>query len=257
MKSLSTRTTELLIILAIREIKIRYKNSILGPLWIIIHPLSMTLITSLVFYGLFRSSSYAVPYPIFALSGLIVWSFFTSSIMGATKSLLWNRDLVTKSVFNKAVIPFAFIVARSFDFSVNLFIFLILFILLGYHINYFFLLIPILFLAQVFFACAVGLLSALANAFFRDIEQGIDLVLFLLFYSTPIIYPADMLPASVRWITMINPVSLVIEGYRHIFFQPSSMAIFYAFAGLGIGVFCLFLSLFTFQKYQPLLGDIL
>ena len=133
---------QLLEVFTIREIKSRYKASLLGPLWIIVYPLMTTFFLSFIFQKIIKIKTEGVPYYVFLLSGLLFWNFFQQGVLLAKDSLIWNRNLVTKTTFPKEVLPLSFIFSKIPDFFINLLILLIFLISSNFKINLLFLAIP-------------------------------------------------------------------------------------------------------------------
>ena len=210
---------DLLIVFTIREIKTRYRGALLGPLWVVLYPLALTGVTTMVFSVFLHRQIHAIPFPVFALSGFVFWSFFTNSISFATKSLIWNRDLVTKTRFPRLVIPLSMVFARLVDLIISLIVFLCLVIITHTKIQPQSVLIFLFFIFQVLFTCGISVFFALLRAMFRDVEHILDFVLLLWFYITPIAYPESVIPTKYAWLISINPMATYISIYRRLLFS--------------------------------------
>lgn len=202
--------------LAKREIIVRYKQSFLGIIWIIINPFMQMLIMSFVFSYVFKYEFKGVPYPLFMYAGLLPWVLFSSSLTSGMGALIEGAGLLKKIYFPREVLILATLLAKTFDFFLSFFVFVTMMIF--YHIPFTWhalLLIPIL-LIQFVFMYGVSMILAVLNLFYRDIQYLVGLVLTLLFYLTPVVYQVESFPTKLRWIFQINPMSVFINAYRQV-----------------------------------------
>ncbi len=205
---------ELLLNLAHREISQRYKQSILGYAWVILNPLFQLLVLTFVFSTIFRISSFNVPYVIFLIVGLLPWNFFSQSLSSAANSLVGNSSLITKIYFPREILVYATIIAKMVDFFYSSLVLIFFFIFYKIPLppqSVWF--IPI-FIIQLIFTAALSLLISSFNLFYRDIQYLLNLIVSLWFYLTPVIYPVEQFPEKYRFIFMLNPMSVIINGYR-------------------------------------------
>ncbi|MCL5797601.1 MAG: ABC transporter permease [Patescibacteria group bacterium] len=210
---------QLLEVFTYREIKSRYKASVLGFLWIIIYPLFTAIILNIVFGMVVKVPTNKIPYFPFVLSGLIFWNFFQQGLSLAKDSFIWNRDLVLKTVFDKEVLPVSYCLSKMPDFIVNFAILLLFYVISGYHIKLVLFLVLILIIPIFLFSAGISLIVSLLNAIFRDFGRIIELVIMMLFYVTPIIYPSSIIPTNLKSLIMLNPLSQVIVFTRELFFS--------------------------------------
>lgn len=209
----------LLLQLTQRDIKARYKQSIIGYAWVILNPLSQLLVYSFVFSVIIRFPTEGVAYPVFLFIGLIPWVYLQNSLSSVSLSLVENSDLLKKIYFPREVFPYSVIMSKLVDFIVS---FVILFgFLFFYHVQiswvtlYFF---PLLFV-QIILMTGLALFFSSLNLFYRDIRYLVNLILLLWMYLTPILYPLSMVPKDYLWIYKLNPMVGIIEGYRSAFFN--------------------------------------
>lgn len=208
----------LLFQLTLREIKGRYKQSIIGYFWILLNPLLQLLVYSFVFSIIFRFPSNNIPYPIFLLAGLLPWIYFQTAISAATTSLVENANLITKIYFPRETIIYSVICAKAIDFLLASLLFIIFILVTKTPIQISsILIIPLLF-TQILLMTGVSFLLSTFNLFYRDIQYLTNLILMLWMYLTPVVYPLSLVPAEFVWIYKLNPMVGIIEGYRSALF---------------------------------------
>jgi len=205
---------ELLYFLTWRDVKLRYKQTVLGALWAMLQPLVMMVVFTVLFGRLAHVPSDGLPYPIFAFAGLVPWQFFQSAVAQGGSSLVGNAQLVTKVYFPRMAIPGAAVGTALVDFAIAS---VILFAMMacyeiapGAGIAMF----PVLVGLLAIFAGAVGMWMAAMNVKYRDIKYVLPFILQLWMFATPVIYPASFVPAGWRWILMLNPLTGIIGGFR-------------------------------------------
>ncbi len=220
---------ELLWILALRDIKVRYKQTVLGVLWVILQPLTAMTIFSLVFGHLAKLPSDGLPYPIFVFTALLPWTFFANAVTSAGNSVVGSANLISKVYFPRLIIPLASIGGILLDFAISAMILLImmLFYGLGWSLNL--LAAPVLVLALGFIALGVGTLLSALNVAYRDFRYVIPFLVQVWMFATPVVYPASLLPEDWRWLLYLNPMAGVVEGFRSAFLGR-------AFDVLGLGI---------------------
>lgn len=200
--------------LIIREIKSRYKQSILGYAWVLLNPLLQLLVYSFVFSIIFRFPTNGIPYSIFLFIGLLPWIYLQSSLSSATLCLVDNADLLRKVYFPREVLIYSIIAAKAIDF---LFASLVLLsFLIYYHIpiaTTTILIFPLL-LIQILLTTGLGLILSTFNLFYRDIQYLVNLLLMLWMYLTPVVYPLSLVPKQYVFLYKLNPMVGIIEGYR-------------------------------------------
>lgn len=209
----------LLLQLTLREIRARYKQSIIGYFWVILSPLLQLAVYSFVFSVIFRFPTNNIPYSIFLFVGLIPWIFFQTSISSSTLSLIDNSNLIKKVYFPREVFPYAVILSKGVDF---LFAFSVLFLLLvisrvQIHLTAIYFL-PLL-LMQILLATGISFYTSLFNLFYRDIQHLVALLVMLWLYLTPVAYPLSMVPNQYIFFYKLNPMVGIIEGYRSAIFN--------------------------------------
>jgi len=205
---------ELVYFLAWRDVKVRYKQTVLGVLWAIIQPLFTMVIFTLLFGGLAKISTDGIPGPIFYLSALVPWTYFSSTVGNAGMSLVSNSGLLTKIYFPRIILPTAAALSGLIDFLIGT-VFLGGFVLYyGVPLGANLLLWPALVVLLVLLALGLGIFFAALNVKYRDVKYALPFLIQLLMFATPIIYPASMIPDRFRWLLALNPLSGLIETFR-------------------------------------------
>lgn len=205
---------ELLLALTLRDIKVRYKQTVLGVAWAVIQPITTMIIFSIIFGRLAKIPSDGLPYPVFVFSGLLAWNFFNTAVSNGGVSLLGAGSLISKVYFPRFIIPLSSVGISIVDFLIALVILFILMFIYSVSITPQILLLPFLFAGLM--CVAVGLsagLSAVTVAY-RDFRFVIPFVLQVWLYITPVIYPISFIPEKWQWLIYLNPVFGWIDGIR-------------------------------------------
>lgn len=205
---------ELLYFLAWRDIKVRYKQSILGPAWAIIQPVCTMVVFSIFFGKLGKIPSDGLPYPIFAYVALLPWQLFSQSLNLSSQSVVGGVGLITKVYFPRLIIPLSSVLASLVDFVIAFGILLILMFYYGIVPTWAVLLLPGFILMAVFTALGVGVWLAVINVKYRDVRYALPFLTQLWLFVSPVAYPSSMVPANWQWLYGLNPMAGVIEGFR-------------------------------------------
>ena len=208
------RYRELVAFLAVRDVKVRYKQAAFGVLWAVVQPLAGLLVFTIVFGKLANVPSDGVPYPLFAFVGMMLWTLFSGGVDSATTSLVANSSLVTKVYFPRVAAPMAGVLPRLVDFGVSLCLFAVYLVVSGRlpGVQVIFLLLAALW--AVVLAFAVGLSLATVQVRFRDAHHGLNLLTQLWLYASPVAYPSSLVPADWRWVYALNPVAGLLDTAR-------------------------------------------
>ncbi len=247
---------ELLWVLTLRDVKVRYKQTVLGVAWAVIQPV-MTMLVFTIFFGrLAQMPSDGFPYPVFVYAALLPWIFFANAVGNAGNSLLGSANLVSKVYFPRLVIPLASVGAGLIDFAISAVILLLLMLVYGVGWSLNLLAAPLLVLAVVFTALGVGtLLSALIVAY-RDFRYVIPFLVQLWLFATPVIYPVSLVPERWQWLLYLNPMAGLIEGFRSVFlgkaFDVTALAI-----SMTVAVVVFLVGAFYFEKVERRFADII
>jgi len=205
---------ELFYFLVWRDLKVRYRQTLLGALWVILQPLLMTLVF-VVFLGMIaRVSSPGIPYPLFLYSALLPWTFFSNSVASSSFSLVGSAHMITKVYFPRSLVPAAMVTVRLSDFLIAFLILVGLIVYYGVQLTWALLLVPVLIAHLTVLAIGVGLSLAAVNVQYRDVGTITPVMLQLWMFVSPIVYPASTVPARWRWAYDLNPLAGVIENFR-------------------------------------------
>ena len=250
------RYRELLYFLTLRDIKVRYKQTLMGVAWVIIQPLMTMLIFTLVFNRFVRLDAGPLPYPLFALSGLLLWLFFANAVTNSTHSLVSNSNLITKVYFPRLFIPAASVGAGLVDLSVAFLLLLVLCFYYGVTLTLSILLLPLFVLLMALLALAVGLLAAALTVKYRDLRHALPFIIQLWMFASPVIYPTSVVPAKWKWLVTINPVAGAIEGFRASL-TGTSLSLTHVLVSVGTTLALLFFSVYVFRKLEDSFADVI
>jgi lipopolysaccharide transport system permease protein len=246
---------ELFYFLTWRDIKVKYKQTVLGAAWAVIQPLLTTIIFSIFFGNLARLPSDGIPYLLFAFAALLPWTFFSNAVTKSGNSLVGNANLITKVYFPRMIIPAAAVAAGLIDLMIAFVILLVLAPYYGVGMTWNLLMAPALVVLTALLAMAVGMWASALNVKYRDIHHTIPFAIQLTMFATPIIYPVSMVPDRWRWALNLNPLSGIIEGYRAAFFGlPFNWAALATSAAITLAL--LFYAVYYFKRVERTFADI-
>ncbi len=240
-----------------REVRVRYKQSLLGAGWAILQPLALTAIFTLVFSRLVRVDTGTTPYPVFAYVALVPWTFFTTALTMGIPSLVNNMNLVTKIYFPREILPLGTILAALLDLAVSG---VVLAAMLGVYRMPFtaavLWVIPLL-AVQLVFTVGVTLAGSATIVFFRDVRFVVPLLLQVWMYATPVIYPIDLVPEGMRALYWLNPMAGIIDGYRRVLIlgqapDPAGMG-----TAVAVSIVLLLCGYLLFKRLEPHFADVI
>lgn len=211
------RYRELIRNLVARDLKVRYRHSVLGFLWCLINPLLMMTVFTIVFTVLMRSS---IPnFPVFVLIGILAWNFHVTAVMGAATSIVANASLVKKVYFPREVLPISAVLSNGVNFLLAL---VALFAMIGVfniHLSWTLVFLPVIFVVQVTFLLGVALILSALTVYFRDVEIILETSMLAWFFLTPIFYRMeDVFPEYTRAMYILNPMASIISAYRDVLY---------------------------------------
>ncbi|MEO6758569.1 MAG: ABC transporter permease [Saprospiraceae bacterium] len=210
---------DLIYFLCWRDIKVRYKQTVLGAAWAVLQPLFTVLVFTLFFGRLAKIPSDNIPYPLFALAGLVPWGFFSNALSQAANSVVNSAGLISKVYFPRLAVPLATVLAGAVDFGVTLLLLAIMMAWYQVSLTWAILLVPVLSLITAVAALGIGLWLAALNVKYRDVRYILPFVTQLWMFATPIVYPSSLLPERWRTFYGINPMAGVVEGFRWCLFH--------------------------------------
>lgn len=202
--------------LVLRDIKIKYKQTVLGAAWAIIQPFFTMVVFSLFFGRLANVPSDSVPYPIFSYSALAIWVYFSNSLSMSANSLVGNTELISKVYFPRMIVAISPVIAGLLDFIISLIVLFIMMFFYGIRLTPYVALFPVLTLLAMMIASGAGMWLAALNAQYRDIKYTVPFMIQLWMFVSPIVYPASMVPEKLRFWYALNPMAGIVEGFRSI-----------------------------------------
>lgn len=205
---------DLLYFLTTRDIRVRYKQTILGVGWAIIQPFMTMVVFSLFFGYLAKVPSEGVPYPIFSYAALLPWSFFSQALTSASTSLVGNSNLLTKVYFPRLIMPLAGVLGGLVDFAVAFVVLLGMMLFYGIAPTRAVVLLPVFLLLAILTALGVSLWLSALNVEYRDVQFVIPFIIQFWLFATPVAYSSSLLPEPWRTVYALNPMVGVVEGFR-------------------------------------------
>ena len=247
---------ELLYFLTWRDIKVRYKQTVLGIAWAIIQPLFTMLVFSLFFGRLAKIPSDGLPYPLFAFAALVPWAFFSNALLMSSNSLVENANLLKKVYFPRLVLPVATVMSGLVDFLLAFALLVVFMLCYGIQPTGNLVFLPFLLLLAAITSLGVGLWLSAMNVQFRDVRYAIPFLTQIWMFSTPIAYPSTMLDEPWRTVYGINPMVGVVEGFRWAMLgTATSPGPMLAVSSL-VSVLLLVSGLFYFRRMEKSFADV-
>ncbi|MBN1920222.1 MAG: ABC transporter permease [Anaerolineae bacterium] len=205
---------ELLFFLVWRDVKVRYKQTALGVLWVVLQPLVSMAIFTVLFGVLLKVPSGDAPYPVFAFAGLLPWNYFSQSLTRSSTSLVQSSHLITKIYFPRLVIPLSGVFSSLVDFAIAFVVLLALMLVYGVMPSARMLLLPALLLLALVTALGFGLWLSALNVKYRDVGYLLPFLIQIWMYLTPVVYGSGLIPERYRFLLSLNPMTGVVEGFR-------------------------------------------
>jgi lipopolysaccharide transport system permease protein len=205
---------ELLYFLIWRDLKVRYRQTVLGAVWVILQPLLTTLVFTVFMSKLARVPSDGLPYSLFAYAGLLPWMFFSNSVSTSTYGLISNSHIITKVYFPRLIIPAAIVGVRLVDFLVASVVLIVLMLGYGISVQAGILMLPVLVAEITLFTLGISLWFSVLNIKYRDVGTLLPVLVQLWMFASPIIYPSSLVPARWRLLYSLNPISGMVEAIR-------------------------------------------
>ena len=231
-----------------KDVRGKYKNSVLGIIWSFLNPLLQIAVYAIVFPLIMKSS---LPnYTVFLCCGLIPWNFFSAAISRTSFTMIENGNIIKKVYFPREILPISVTTSEAINFVISTVIILAFVLGYGMGITKFIIFYPIILLVQYLLLIGISFIVSSVTVYFRDLQHFIGIVLQLLFYATPIVYAPDSIPQDFQWILQFNPMTYIINCYRDIFYYQQ-MPDFVSLAMVLIGsiILCL-IGYFIFNKLQ-------
>lgn len=239
---------EMLKNLVVRDLRTRYKESVLGFLWTLINPLLMLVIYSIVFKTIMRMD--IENYSIFLFSGLLPWQFHQTVVSSNTSIIINNSGLIKKVYFPSEILPIGTTVAGAINYLLCLIVLFISMLYVGVPIRMSILYFPLILLTQMVFIIGLSLMLSAMNVYFRDLEHIVGIIMMAWFYLTPVFYPLSMVPEKYQSIFLLNPMTHIEQSYRDIFYYGQPPEVETLLICLLFSVLFLVAGLFLFGKLK-------
>lgn len=238
-----------------RDLVNSYKQTVLGPIWIIINPLLSTSVFTIIFDVIAGISTDGVPPFLFYMAGNVLWSFFSECLNRASSTFLSNAHIFGKVYFPRLVMPVAGIIFNFINFVVQLSVFVILvviFTLIGsnVHPNWLLALTPVLVLQTALLGTGIGLIVSSITTKYRDLKILVTFGVSLLMYITPVVYPVSKVPESFRWLMLCNPVAPIVETFRCAFLGSGEFHWVFWLLSLAVTMVVVFIGILVFNKVE-------
>jgi len=255
---------ELIRNLIVRDLKVRYKSSVLGVAWSWLNPLLMMVVYT-IFFTIFLRRDAIPHYPIFLLCGLLSWNFFNDSVIQATGSIVDNAHLIKKVYFPREVLPISTVLSNLINFLIALPIFFILALISGTPLTWWALFLPITILIQVAFTIGLTLFLTTLNVFFRDTQIILGVIMLAWFFLTPVFYPIQDVPQQATvlritfdaqlWLRRLNPMASIIASYRDLLYHGAPTGLDFLLRTAVTALIVLVIGYLVFLRYSSRFGE--
>lgn len=249
---------ELLGVFFWRDLKVRYKQTVLGVLWVVLQPVVSTLVFTIFFGKLAKIPSDGMPYSLFVLSGLVYWNYFASSLAKISESIVGNEGVIKKIYFPRIILPISALLTSVVDFLIGVIVLITFAFVIGYPPGWAAIYIfPLALVFSALSALGVGLIFASINVVYRDVRYAIPFITQLLVFLTPVIYPLSIVAPNNRILMAINPMTSTINLVRSVFPSTNTSAnVGLVAISVSVAIIFLFLGLLYFKRIEKLFADI-
>ena len=251
------RYRELVYFLAWRDVKVRYKQAVLGGAWAILQPLLNMVVFTVVFGRLAGIPSDGIPYPLFSFCALVLWTYFSSVVAQAGASLVGNANLITKVYFPRVALPASCAVSSLVDFAIGLVFLILLMVYYRIQPGWALLWAPVFLAALLLLTMGVSLILAALNVRFRDIKYTIPFLLQLGLFVTPVIYPMTFVDKRFQALAALNPLSGIVEGFRACLFSSRQLDLSLTAISLTLTVIVFAVGLLYFRRTERSFADVI
>lgn len=248
---------DLLLILIERDVKLRYKQTALGVIWVVLQPLIAALIFAVIFGRFAKLPSDGVPYSLFVFSGLIGWTYFSNALQRASNSLVSNSQLVSKVYFPRLLIPFAHTLAVLVDFGVSLVVLLLVMAWYKRFPSWPILTLPFFLLMITLAATGISLWFSALSVKYRDFMYALPFVIQVWMYASPIVYATSIIPPRWKLLYSLNPVAGFIEGFRWSLLGQSALSLQMTLVTIGLSLFAFLSGIFFFRRVERGFADVI
>lgn len=251
------RYRELLFFLAWRDVKVRYKQTALGAGWAILQPALAMIIFSLFLGRLAQMPSDGIPYPLFAYTGLLPWTYFANAVTAAGSGLVTNANLVSKIYFPRLLIPVSAILAGLVDLAVGSVLLVVLLVFFGITPGPALVFIPLFVLLAILSAMAIGVWFSALDVQYRDIRHAMPFLVQIWLFATPVVYPVSLIPEAFRPLYGLNPMAGVIEGFRWALIGGTQPEVGLLLVSIVTTIFLLFGGILYFRRIEGTFADVI
>ena len=246
---------ELLYFFVWRDVKIRYKQTAIGVLWVILQPVLNMLVFTLFFGRLAKLPSDGLPYPVFYFAALVPWTYFSTSLTSTTNIVVENQNVITKVYFPRLILPVSSVFSGLVDFAIGFVVLAIFCFFYGIHPSLTALWLPVLLLLALFTALGVGLWLSALNALYRDVRYVIPFVISFWMFASPVAYASSLVPVRWRWLYGLNPMAGVVDGFRWAITGRGQAPGFLLLASASAVVLILLGGIFFFNRMETTIAD--
>jgi lipopolysaccharide transport system permease protein len=247
---------DLLYFLTKRELQIRYKQSFFGVAWAIFQPLVLGFILALVFGKFVHTPTAGLPAAVFIVAGLVPWLFTSQAILMGATSLVLDADLISKVYFPRIAIPLAKALSLVFDLIFAFFVVIVIGLVYGVSLSTNIWVAPAFLLLGVITTFGISALAAAVNVKYRDVQLIMPMVVQVMFFVTPIVYPSSVITGNWQYVYALNPLSSVIDGFRWAVFNTPAPGLAEVAISAGAAVLLLAFSLSYFQRTERFFADL-
>lgn len=248
---------ELFYFLILRDVKVRYKQTVLGASWAIIRPVTSMVVFTFIFNKLAGFQSDGIPYQLFTFAGILAWNFFSEGLTGASQSLVANSNLITKVYFPRLIIPSAAVLRGLVDFGIAFLIFIGFMFYYKFNPGIQILLFPLAVFWGMIVSLGVGLWFTAIGVKYRDIAQALPFVVQLLFWITPVGYSAAKVPAKWELFYWLNPMTGVIESFRYTLLGKAYMPGHLIYLSIFLCVIIFITGVYNFRRMEKEFADVI
>jgi lipopolysaccharide transport system permease protein len=248
---------DLLLILASRDIKLRYKQTALGVIWVVLQPLAAAFIFAVIFGAFAKLPSDGQPYVLFVMSGLLPWGYFSGVLQRAGNSLIADSRLISKVYFPRLLIPLASTAAVLVDLAVMLGVFGVLMLALQVPLTWRLLTLPLFLGLASLLAVGVSLWLSAFNVQYRDFIYALPFLIQMWMYASPVVYATSLVPERFRLLYSLNPAVGIIEGFRWALVGSEALTVPMVALSLGLGLLALLSGAYVFRRVERGFADVL
>lgn len=247
----------LLHMLVVRDLKTRYRSSMLGVAWSFLQPLGMMVVMTFAFSVINRAPPAIEHYSVFILSGLLAWNFFSAAVTGATGSVVANAALVKKVYFPRLILPVSVVISSLINFLLALPVWAVVTVASGHPIHATLLLLPIVIAIQVVFSLGVSFMLSTLNVFYRDTQFILELAMLALFFLTPIWYDIDSAPQPEvgLWVRRLNPMASLVNIYQDLMYWGRPTELDFVLRTMTTAFAVLLVGYLIFRRFSPRFGE--